>query len=175
MLIMLSIGTAASADNLQEKQQLQAAMVYQMFNFVSWPEHTTKSNTHLICMAPELSASSSILGLKSLTIKDKPIHVQTCQQAECVSACDILLISGDSNPANIVLLEAAKNQAVLTIAEHDGKLAPQTMISFYHEHQHLRMNAYLSNIRQSEFTISSRLLRLMRRIEAPSQAVESQP
>jgi len=169
------MGTVSSANDLQEKHQLQAAMIYQMFNFVSWPEYPIKSNTHLICVSPEFSENAAIFGLKSLTIQDKPIHVQTCQQAECVQACDILFISGDATPNNIDLLDAAKNQAVLTIAEHAGELAPQTMIAFYHELQHLHMNAYLSNLRQSGLTISSRLLRLMRRIEAPKQTMESQP
>jgi len=169
------MGTVSSAGNLEEKDQLQAAMIYQMFNFVNWPEHTIKSNVRLICIAPDLSGNSAILGLKSLTIQGKPIHVQTSKQTEYVEACDILFISGDATPTNIALLDAAKNKAVLTIAEHDGELAPQTMIAFYHEHKHLRMNAYLSNIRQSGFTISSRLLRLMRRIETPGHEMESQP
>lgn len=164
-LLTLSIVPLADALENETQEQIQAAMVFHLFNFVQWPEKHTAHETHRICMLPNLQAQASFAGLEGVVAKSKPIHVQTCETGACAQDCDILLVSQEEERTGKILLDAVAQNPVLTLSIDDGALAAETMISFYNENGRLRMSTHLSKVLKRGFSISARMLRLMRIVD----------
>ncbi len=170
--LTLADASLVSAAENQTQEQIQAAMVYHLFNFISWPEHAPKTHQNRICMAPDFPGQTALFALENIQVKNKPIHVKTCEDTTCAKQCDILLLSGDVNPLNTTLLQSVSHAPVLTLAANGWSLAQKTLVSFYHDDKRLRISVRLSKMLASGFKVSSRLLRLVRIIDNEDETNE---
>lgn len=159
----------AEGNQTQTQEQIQAAMVYHLFNFVSWPKNAPEANRHRICLTPDFPGQSALFALEGIEVKNKPIHVKICGDTACTRQCDMLLLSGDVNPTNTMLIQSVGNAPVLTLAADGWSLAQDTLVSFYHDNKHLRMSVRLSRMLALGFKVSSRLLRLVRIIDSEDE------
>jgi len=167
VVILLMFGaSAASAAGNEVETQLKVAMIYHLFDFITWPQTSpdtvaTEKKTYSICMPESFEAKEAVLSLENMLTNDKSIHVDTCSKLGCFKPCDMLIVDDNVTQENQSALLSVAKLPVLTLSFAEGETDLQTMITFFYEHQKLRMHVYLEETKEYGFKISSRLLRLM--------------
>jgi len=147
-----------------EKQyQVEAAMLYQLFNFVAWPDADRIRASHNICIAKDYPGRKSFDGLNGLSVGGVPVSIRELSVTSAISACDIILITAGLDKGLYGMLDTLDAKHVLTISDGEKNMQKHhTLIGFYKERGKIRLSVNLEAIKKAGFRIKPQLLRLMR-------------
>ncbi len=146
-----------------ESHQIMAVFVYNLTNFVTWPDEKFKG--------PDTPLFIGILGndpfegmlekvVKGETVNGRPIAVQQDSEIHNLSHCHIVVISS-SMKMNLpqIFVEAGKYK-VLTVGDTEGFAQQGGMVNLISVAGRMRLEVNLRAARKAGLQISSKLLNL---------------
>ncbi|SFM78173.1 YfiR family protein [Thermodesulforhabdus norvegica] len=147
------------------EERLKAAFVYNFLKFTEWPSRSDEEDTLLLCTSAPPAMTESLKDLEGRKIGKRTVKVLELEKAGNDRICHALFIDDSSNNAMVPsLLHKFRNDPVLTIGDRPDFCRMGGIIQLFREGNKLRFNINLRQARKSGIKISSRLLKLARRV-----------
>lgn len=186
-LLVVPIVPKARAEAAPNKEhQIKAAFIYNFIKFVDWPEEKMADSNEPITIGiigseDFIKAFEPIIHKK---VKNRSISIkyfkgyeklertqeddrQWNQKMEALKTCHLLTFcSGDSVRIKDLsqIIKALKGSPVLTVGETDGFLESGGIINFLMEDKKVRFEINVAAAKKNKLKISSKLLRLAKRV-----------
>ncbi|MEO8102575.1 MAG: YfiR family protein [Betaproteobacteria bacterium] len=165
LLVCILAGSAGSAGSQEEVSEavLKAAIVANFFLFVEWPD---VSGGLRLCVAGRGDTADAVLATEGRMIKDRAIETMRLATPEDVLGrrCKILFIPAGNERRAIEFARSASGSAILIVAEGDVLTIGQAHIVLTLDARRPVLNINLTEARRAGLDISSRLLRLARKV-----------
>lgn len=160
LLLMNSTSPAAFALSLEE-QTVFAALALNIVRFTTWPTDVAAKDTLVLCVLGDNVVQQAFIGLDHKAVGNKTLQVVNLSKPRNFEQCNVLYIS-DEIKQNILLqiLLETKKLPLLTIGESADFAEQDGMIGLNNIGGKVTLNVNLPVVRQSNLTISSRLLKL---------------
>ena len=188
LLMELFIAPAMAADSKQNReQQIKAAFLYNFIKFIDWPEEKMADSNEPITIG--IIGSEGFMNAfepaKHKKIKDRNISLkyftrfeklgksektddpQWNQKIKKLKSCHVLFICTCDTvhiKHSAKIIKALKDSPVLTVGEMDDFLESGGIINFLLEDKKVRFEINNTAAKQAKLKISSKLLRLARRV-----------
>ena len=160
LLLSLLAASGAHAVDVAQEYALKAAFIYNFAKFIEWPKPA--AGNFNICLVGQDNFGSSLDSLERKTVKDLPIRVHRGLGGEGLRQCQMLFF-GDRGVSARELAQYAE-QGSLTLADHTGFIEQGGIFVLDLEQNRLVFDVNLVAARRASFNISSRLLRLARKV-----------
>jgi YfiR/HmsC-like len=185
VLILVLVATrmvhaAEAGAETSREYQIKAAFLYNFVKFTDWPAADSNEPNAVDANAPIVIGiiGKDPFGRAFEPIKDKRIKgrkivlkrfkglegKQSSEQVEGIRRCHVLFVCRSQKEQLAEIIEAVKDRPVLTVADMSGFLESGGMINFVMEQNKIRFEINLAAVRRARLRISSRLLRLAKRI-----------
>ncbi len=150
--------------------QVKAAMMVRFADFIYWPEEEkqTRLDSELVIAILGDTPISSILENNSFGTQHAQnyVRIQRITSVSDMVAPHILFISKEFHNELHPFLQYAKKHKLLTISEFDHIKDRKIMINFFTEDNKIHFEINQNIVRENNFKISSRLLRIARITES---------
>lgn len=162
LVCMIGIVLRAEAPKPTE-YQVKAAYIYNFGKFVKWPPNAAASldSSFTICMLGDdpfgSALQSSLLGQ---SIGGKPVVVKHVAKPQDAIGCLILFITAEKNSQLKEILDALRQESVLTVSDMPDFLNRGGMIQFVLEAGRVRFEINRINAENAGLILSSDLLRV---------------
>ena len=147
---------AAQADEAEQK----AALVYNLLLFVEWPVDVLppQAPSLALCIDGASPLRSAVQALDGRIVRHWRLDVRDLASAGSWSACHAALLDSPSN--------APERPPVGTLLIADGDAAPSiaAAVVLHRDGDRVRFDIDLATVRQSRLQVSSKLLRVARRV-----------
>lgn len=170
-------GAAAAAYGEATKEQLKAAMLFQVARFVEWP--ATRSgggpSVPLVIAVVDADAIGQHLSqiVEAQTIAGRPVVVKRLRRAgDLTGPFDLLFIGAARDEAIPGLLRSLGGAAVLTVSDSHDFVRRGGIIAFREDRDRIAFDVSLANARRANLRISSRLLSLAKTVVGRSEEVD---
>jgi len=176
------ITTQAYAESTQSKEyQVKAAFLYNFIKFVDWPKEKIVYRNDTIVMGiigkdPFKKAFESVRNKK---IKGKKLVVERfaafekIKDKDVLKKCHVLFICASEKEDLPEIIKALNDSPVLTVGETSGFLESGGIINFLMEEKKIRFEINLSASKKAKLKISSKLLRLAKRVIKEKDGAEN--
>jgi hypothetical protein len=163
-LAMLAGATAARAQAAPEAE-LKAALVFNFALFTQWPADTFSApgQPFVLCYADERMAGA-FSSLASKTLHGRPVAVRRLVPGAPATGCHVSYLPQDTRAA-----VSGAAGATLLVAESEGFLRRGGTIEINVEDARVRFDVSVDNARASGLRISSKLLRLARKVHGHAE------
>lgn len=166
LLLSSNVATSGSAS----PYELEAAYIYQLTNYIEWPEESSHSNEpfviSIIGETPLAEALEKIAQTK--TIKGRKIQIQKDSTPETLQKSQAIFISSEAQQELNAVVKNTTKKSVLTIAHIPEAAERGIMINFYVEDGRLRYELNRKKLENEKFKVSSQLLKLAKIVEPKS-------
>jgi hypothetical protein len=162
---MLCCRAATGADVRSLEYGVKAAFLYNFVKFVEWPStaFATSDSPVAICV---LGADPFGRTLDEIVegerVESRALVVRRVDTAADAASCHLLFVSSSERKRFAAILGAIDTRRVLTVAENIDFLGAGGHIAFYLEANRVRFAVNTVATAQSEFQVSSKLLRVAR-------------
>jgi hypothetical protein len=154
---------AAGQDDAVDEYKLKAAMLYNLTQFVEWP-NSAYPNRHapisLCILGQDPFANSLASTIPDEKVKSGAILIRHLQSETEFPGCQILYISSSERKITAHIFSTLSGSYVLTVGEMAQFAAHGGMIQFSLEDQHVRFDINLNAASRAGLRISSKLLAL---------------
>lgn len=141
---------------------MKAAYLYNFALLTSWPT-TQVSDTFNLCVFGQDDFGSAVDMLKGKAVERQQMQVLRITRPEDAKQCRLIFI-GDVEPKRVVRLMAAIDGfSVLTVTD-DKRFQNDAMIYLAPENQRLTFEVNADTTKRANLTMSSKLLRLAKRV-----------
>jgi len=155
--------TPACAENHQPSEsQVNAAFVYNVARYVTWPQST--SGTFLIRILGKGSLDRAWQELKGKPVHGKSLDVRKSDDLEELTGCQIIFIGAPTRKNISRILLVLQEHPILTISNMNGFAQSGGMVHLFTENDRIRFKINLSAARQSGLKISAQLLKLAKEV-----------
>ena len=157
--------SSALAQIAPSEYDLKAAFVYQFLTYVSWPESKAGANGVIVIGvvgAPELADNLATLS-RNQEIDARLIEVRNLTPDGDPRSLHVLFVARNPNVETDVLLQAAVDNAVLTITEELPRPS-NSIINFEIIDSKVRFDVALGLARRNGLDVSGRLLQVALRV-----------
>lgn len=169
LTVLLPALSWAVAPVLQEKTaeeyDLKAAHIYNLAKFIGWPQEVRPAEGRpfrIGIYGKDPSRGSIRSALAGKAADGAPIEVESFTEAAQAAGYLIVFIPAQEKDAEVGLFKALQGRPVLTLGEREGFVQAGGAINFYTENKKIRIECDSEALSKAGFTISSKLLRLMR-------------
>ena len=163
LLVLICFAFSQSkADSLKE-YQLKAAFIYNFIKFIEWPNQAT-FDTFNICLLGKDPFGKAIDILKGKEVKGWKINVLRINSLKEAENCQVVFISPLEATSLKKILNFLKNKPILTISEVAGFIEKGGIINFIIIKNKIRFEINERASREAGLKISSKLLRLARKV-----------
>src|SRR3954470_15628246 len=164
----MAVPVCAQAAAPPAEDDLKAAFLLNFGKYVDWPATATTAARFHLCAVAEpdfLKRIDEIIATE--TIQGRPVARETPATPAAARGCAILFI-GDIEESRIEhLIAAVRDLPVLTVGESRDFLTRGGMIAFVRDGDRIRFDVNNAAAQSAGLTISSRLLRLARKVGGP--------
>jgi len=173
MFWLFTVTLAASPAQAQQvtEQDIKAVFLYKFTNFVEWPPTMWQGvEPFRFCVA----ANKEMTAIIARTMKDETVHgraveIRPVDAADDALHCHLLFIGETEMARAPALLGAVRDKPVLTVGESEDFLAKGGAIGFVLAEKHVAFDINVGNAKRGGLGMSSRLLRVARRLEGTSR------
>jgi len=154
---------AAGQDDAVDEYKLKAAMLYNLTQFVEWPNSAYPNRhapIHLCILGQDPFANSLASTLPEEKVKNGAILIRHLQSETEFTGCQVLYISSSERKTTAHIFSTLSGSYVLTVGEMAQFAAHGGMIQFALEDQHVRFDINLNAASRAGLKISSKLLAL---------------
>jgi hypothetical protein len=147
---------------------LKAAFLLNFGKYVDWPSTAASADMFHLCAVAEpefLKRIDEVIATE--TIQGRPVARETPETPAAARSCAILFISDIEESRVDHLIAAVRDLPVLTVGETSDFLARGGMIAFVRDGDRVRFDVNTAAAQSAGLTISSRLLRLARKVGGP--------
>lgn len=161
-----ALGSArdAAADRAREAE-IRQAVVFNLLQFVEWPEGRQSNGEFRLCVVDDAGRDDVLAALRGRRLRERRISVlRIGRDLGDLSRCEALFI-GAGNPRLVAATAASDRRApLLVIAEGDEALQHGATIGLSTSSGRMVFDVNLAAARGAGLVISSKLLRLARRV-----------
>ncbi|MBF0262530.1 MAG: YfiR family protein [Magnetococcales bacterium] len=142
------------------ESQVKVAYLYQFTKFVTWPESAFPhaQSPFQLCLLGDASLQPLLAPLRKKSVQGHPIDILFPDEAGKATQCHLLYIAQAEGQPIPELLEAVRDNPVLTIADDPDFNALGGMIRFLRFKEHLRFAIRTEPARRAGLTIHATLL-----------------
>lgn len=161
LIILIGMPLRLSAEPVPENA-MKAAFLYNFALFTEWPTHLDAIN---LCISAESDLANAAAGVDGREVRDGiRMRVVHTVPGTDLSGCQILFV-GEANRGRLHdILNRIGGSPVLTVTDVDGWLEQGVMIDMYKSEKRLAFDVNINASRRAGLVLSSKLLRLARRI-----------
>ena len=149
------------------EKAIKAAFLYNFTKFVEWPDSAfaKPAGGFRVCVFSDPQFRREIEAmLAGEAVGDKTLQVVTPEPAD-VRGCHVAYFAAGEAERAAQLLPTLRQSPVLTVGEGSRFLAQGGLISFVVEENRVRFDVNKPGIDRAQLTVSSKLLRVARRVE----------
>jgi hypothetical protein len=149
------------------EDNIKAAFLYNFAKYVEWPETAFPTGAFRVCvvadagfvkMVDDIIAGETLAGL--------PVMRRTPSSPDEARSCNILFVGRAEGRRADPLLVAVRGSHVLTVGDTADFLTHGGVVTFVREGDRVRFDVNVGEAQRAGLTISSRLLRVARRVSA---------
>ncbi len=162
MLPYVGAGAVSPQDGVSEAA-LKAAIVANLFLFVEWPD---ASSGLRLCVAGRGETADAVLAVQGGRIKGRVVETMRLAAPDALPGrqCKILFIPAGAGRRAVEFAQAAAGSAILIVAEDDVLSIEEAHVVLALDERRPALSINLTEARRAGLNISSRLLRLARRV-----------
>lgn len=142
--------------------QVKAAFLFNFAKYVQWSERGEKGPLRL-CVAGETPLAETLGLLDGRRVRDETIELRRLSAGDASNGCRLLFV-GEVAGERLAGWLADAGGGALTVSDRPGFVDAGGMIELFMEGERVRFAVNLDALRASKLTVSSRLLRLARRV-----------
>lgn len=160
---MLSGGSARAAD----APELQAAIVYQLLPFVDWPSDAAPAagGALTLCVDPASALAGPLRSLQGRPVRQARLAVQDLPPPDALRRCHAVWLDDRLRGPQAAVRRALHGLPVLVLGdEASGARDDAVDVHLVPQGGRVEFEVDLQTLRESRLQISSRLLRLARRV-----------
>jgi hypothetical protein len=148
------------------EHEVRAAFVYNFTKFIDWPAEALPLDGFRVCVIgdPPFAAALDAM-IAGEVVQGRPILRVEPETPAAVSDCQILYVGRQDAERGRRTLAAARKQPTLTIGDAPRFLEEGGAIKFLLEADRVRFDVNLPAVERAGLTMSSKLLRVARRVE----------
>lgn len=144
--------------------EMKAAYLYNFALLTSWPG--TLSGPFHVCVFGQDEYAAALEVLQGKSVGRQPIQVVYLNQSEDAQKCQVVFLS-DLEPKRAERLWATlRDTSALTVTD-DKRLQTDAMIYLESDNRRLVFEVNMAPAKRAELTLSSKLLRLAKRVISP--------
>ncbi|MCU7797691.1 MAG: YfiR family protein [Candidatus Thiodiazotropha sp. (ex Semelilucina semeliformis)] len=174
LLFYLPVDTALS--ETAAEHELKAVFLYNFANYIAWPDKSfqTKDSPFNYCLLGESSINTSLKAVvANEMIKGRKVQVLELMDKSRLSACHILFIHQEEDGYPAEIMQKLATESVLTVSDDSSFIPSGGTICLLQKKRKIDLLISMDAIEQGELKVSSKLLRLAKRIppdrEMPGQ------
>ena len=155
--------TAAGQEDSVDEYKLKAAMLYNLTNFVEWPDsaYPDRQAPIILCILGQDQFAISLAStIPKETNDGRPMLMRHLQSDKETRGCHILYISSSERKTAAHIFSILNGSSTLTVGEMTQFAARGGIIQFAMEDQHVRFDINLEAASRAGLRISSKLLAL---------------
>jgi hypothetical protein len=163
LVSVLVPGIAAAQEDSVDEYKLKAAMLFNLTNFVEWPNSAypdRKAPITLCILGQDPFAISLSSTIPRETDKGRSMVVRHLQSDQETRGCHILYVSLSERRTTAHIFSTLNGSCILTVGEMTQFAARGGIIQFSMEDQHVRFDINLDAAYRAGLKISSKLLAL---------------
>ena len=168
LALLLVPGMPGLAQDARPEADLKAAFLFNFTKFIEWPAEAFENEK-----AP---LSVGVYGDEKFTqtlqelLSDKTAHgrsftVKRLINPQDAKTCQILFFREPETRKMRAVYDTIKRMPILTVGETEGFLEQGGMFNFFFEDKQLRFEVNQTTVENAKLTVSSKLLRLAKKIE----------
>ena len=162
-------GLAAQSGAIVEND-IKAAFLYNFAKYVEWPEAAFPGGDFRVCVVADSPFQKSVDDIiAGESVAGRPVTRQAPATPEAARSCNILFVGRGEFRRAEPLLMAVKGANVLTVGDGAEFLSRGAAVTFVREGDRVRFDVNLTEAQRAGLTISSRLLRVARRVVPPPE------
>lgn len=174
-LLVLSASALLPSGALDAQQALEvdvkAAFLYNFTKFVAWPTPQAPSEPFRLCVVNDDALRRSLeRTIQGESVDGRPLESRVPRTPEEARACQLLFVGEPENDREASLLAAVRDAPVLTVSDSTDFARRGGGIEFVRENNRLRFDVNVPGAERAGIKVSSRLLRVARRVhESPKK------
>ncbi len=142
--------------------RLKAAYLYNFASFTQWPvEH----GDFQLCVFGSNPFGSYLEQIAKKQLRQRTIQTRIIKTVKEIEGCDLVFVTPLAGDRISQVLKRVEGLPVLTVADSAGAFEAGVMINLQTESDKVQFDVNLAVARQSHLRVSSKLLRLARRVE----------
>lgn len=167
--IMFLIGMPqgfALAFSSANEYEIKAAYLFNLGNFIKWPEHVLQNNLE-ICILGEnpFGSNLELIAKKERKLQNKSVAIRGLSSLEELKGCAILFISASEQPNLTTVFNELKGKPVLTVGDIEQFVTGGGMIQFYQREGKIRLMINPQILENNNLKANSQLMRIAQRVE----------
>jgi len=176
---MLAVALTAALPFVQpddtRESEVKAAYLYNFAKYISWSARTpAQSDSFKICVLADRSFQGHLDEIiAGEVIEGLPVVRVVPASVSETRACHILFVSRGEGARAQRLVDAVRDDPVLVVGDAPDFLSRGGAIAFVRDGARLRFDVNMEETRRSKLVVSSRLLRVARRVLNPENRDET--
>lgn len=170
LALLLAVPCSAQSPGSAAEYQIKAAYLYKFLAYVEWPAQAFERDRAPIAIG--VLGSEPLAGELAQVVAGREVNghdilVRRLRPGEAASGLHVLFV-GRSDSARVAQIAAAgKGQPLLIVSESDDAFALGSAINFLVVDDKVRFDVALRPVEQAGLKLSSRLLAVARKVNAP--------
>lgn len=164
----------AAGDVRAPESTLKAAYLYQLVNFVDWPEDGGDRPLRL-CILGEDPFGAAIDVIAGKEVRGRPLALERLASAEGMESCHLLFISASEAGELGGILDHLAGASVLTVGDSKDFAESGGMVGFVVKADKLRLEVNLGAVQEAGLKISAKLLELSQIVKNRKKGMGSRP
>lgn len=145
---------------------VKLAMIEKFTHFIDWPEKKEEANNFVVGIYGKDPFSEKLKKeFEKNAIKGKFTRFDNIDDLKKINNQDIIFISKYQSADLKAILNEINGKPILTVSEIDGAAEKGVMINFYVSGQSVRFEINETQIKQKDFKVSSKLMKLAKVVE----------
>ena len=147
------------------EHEIKAAFLYNFVKFVEWPASSfprPDAAVTICLMGPDPFGATLDDLIENEQVQGRPLAIRRLGRTDATAGCHVLFVAPAERGTFEAILRTVDTGRVLTVSDEMEFLAAGGHISFFMESNRVRFAVNAPVVRQAEFQINSRLMRLAR-------------
>ena len=157
----LSYTSIATSEGLPGSHA-KASFIYNVIALTRWPDKVEA--TINLCVYGEEPLEEELKTLREKKVNGRQIVIQNKNQVEDPGNCQVVFITHSSNESLLLIIDAVKDEPILTIANTKDTVKHGVIINMNKKNNSITFEANLKAARQAGLGISSKLLQLATKV-----------
>ncbi len=162
--ILILLLTNAANSHARSEQEIKAVYLYNFLKFVTWPDLPSNSPFSL-CVLGEDIVNDRLKNLAGQPVTGEAISIHFLNKPSSEQQCNALFIGESEKKFIKEIVQFYSKTPTLTISSVDNFIQSGGMIGFITQGNLIRFNINLKQARQTQLSISSKLLELAIEVE----------
>jgi len=157
--LLLGTHLTTLAQSLEE-QTVLAALALNIVRFTTWPAEAQMKDVITFCVVGDNAVQQSFIGIDHKAVGDKTLQVVNLSRLRDLEQCHVLYVSELNQAILLQVFAKITKRPLLTIGEGYDFVVQGGMVSLVNMNGKITLHVNLPVARESNLTISARLLKL---------------